>query len=122
MLKGGLRKLGLVVVLIVVVAAGTAVLAPGRRTEANAASLSVLHGGVDGQRTGASAFGPAFDGDLFASGDALRADDAGNGVLNFFDGSTLSVESGTQVKVARLSTTAASKPRSSRGSAGRGRR
>ena len=98
-----MRKLGVVVVVIVLVVVGLVVLAPGRRTEANAASLSVLHGGVDGQRTGSSAFEPASDGDLFAAGDALRADDAGNGVLNFFDGSTISVEPGTQVKVVSLS-------------------
>jgi hypothetical protein len=103
MLKGRLRKLGLVLAIIVVVVAASVLLAPGRRTEANAASLSVLHGALDAQRSGQSAYEAASDGDLFTSGDALRADDAGNAVLNFFDGSTLTVESGTQVKVVSLS-------------------
>ena len=98
-----MRKIGLVLVLILVVGGVIVFLAPGRRTEANAASLSVLHGAVDAQRSGASAFEAASDGDLFAGGDALRADSAGNAVLNFFDGSTLTVESGTQVKVISLS-------------------
>ena len=98
-----MRKLGLVLVLILVVGGAIVFLAPGRRTEANAASLSVLHGAVDAQRTGSSAFETASDGDLFAAGDTLRADTAGNAVLNFFDGSTLTLESGTQVKVVSLS-------------------
>jgi len=37
---------------------------------------------------------PALDGDLLTTGDSVRADPAGNAVVTFFDGSTLTVESG----------------------------
>lgn len=95
-----------VVLLVVIVAAGAFLVLPrgGNLSIANAATLTVLHGQVDTQKAG-GAFAPAFDGDLLTSGDTVRANSAGNAVVTFFDGSTLTVESGAQVKVASLTKT-----------------
>lgn len=67
----------------------------------NAAVLSILSSGVDASRAGAT-FEPALDGDVFATGDVVRADDKGRAVLTFFEGSTLSVDPGSAVKVVSL--------------------
>lgn len=67
----------------------------------NAAVLSVLNGDVDGSKAGA-AFEPALDGDVFATGDVVRANEKGRAVLTFFEGSTLSVDPGSNVKVISL--------------------
>ncbi len=95
-----------VVLLVVVVAAGAFLFFPrgGGLSIANAATLTVLHGQVDAQKAGGD-FAPAFDGDLLTTGDTVRANNAGNAVVTFFDGSTLTVESGAQVKVASLTKT-----------------
>lgn len=92
-----------VVLLVLVVAVGAFLFFPrgGSLSVANAATLTVLHGTVEAQK-GSGAFAPALDGDLLASGDTVRADGAGNAVVSFFDGSTLTVESGSEVKVASL--------------------
>ncbi|HEY8732829.1 MAG TPA: FecR family protein [Candidatus Limnocylindria bacterium] len=95
-----------IVLLVLVVAVGAFLFFPrgGNLSIATAATLTVLHGQVDAQKTGAD-FAPAFDGDLLTGGDVVRADAAGNAVVTFFDGSTLTVESGSQVKVASLTKT-----------------
>jgi hypothetical protein len=99
-------KRAAIVLLVLVVAVGALVLFPrgDALSIANAATLTVLHGRVDAQKSGAD-FAPAFDGDLLTGGDSVRADAAGNAVVTFFDGSTLTVESGAQVKVASLTKT-----------------
>lgn len=71
----------------------------------NAAVLAVLNAGVDASRGGAE-FQPALDGDVFANGDVVRADDNGRAVLTFFDGSTISVDPKSRVRVAALTKTA----------------
>jgi Tfp pilus assembly major pilin PilA len=93
-------------VLVLAVAVAALVLFPrgGTLSIANAATLTVLHSQVDAQKSGAD-FAPALDGDLLTTGDTVRADAAGNAVVTFFDGSTLTVESGAQVKVASLTKT-----------------
>ena len=92
-----------IVLLVVLVAAGAFLFFPRSAglSVADAATLTVLHGEVDAQK-GTSAFAPALDGDLVAAGDIVRADAAGNAVVTFFDGSTLTVESGSQVRIASL--------------------
>ena len=92
-----------IVLLVVVVAAGAFLFFPrgGGLSIANAATLAVLHGQVDAQKSGGD-FTPAFDGDLLTSGDVVRANAAGNAVVTFFEGSTLTIESGSQVRVASL--------------------
>ena len=95
-----------IVLLVVVVAGGAFLFFPrgGGLSIANAATLAVLHGQVDAQKSGGD-FSPAFDGDLLTSGDVVRANAAGNAVVTFFEGSTLTVESGSQVRVASLTKT-----------------
>ena len=94
-------------VLLVLVIAGVAFLyfPRGGVIEAvNAAVLAVLNAGVDASRSGAD-FLPALDGDIFATGDVVRADDKGRAVLTFFDGSTISVDPKSRVRVASLTKT-----------------
>lgn len=91
----------MVLVLVIAVAAAAFLLvAPAREvaTAANRAILGVLRGDVDAQR-GEGAFEPAIDGELLASGDVVRSNAQGRAVLTFFEGSTLSVEPGAQVRV-----------------------
>lgn len=100
-----MKKL-LVILLVILVGAGAYLYFPrgDSAAAAYAAALAVLRGDVDAQRAGAD-FSPALDGDLFASGDVVRANQEGRAVLTFFDGSTLSIEPGSQVKVTSLSRT-----------------
>jgi len=92
--------------LVVVVAVGAFLFFPrsGALSVASAATLTVLHGQIDAQK-GGTGFTPALDGDLLTTGDVVRADPSGNAVVTFFDGSTLTVESGAQVKVTSLART-----------------
>lgn len=91
------------VLLVIVVAAVAFLYFPrGAALQAlNAAVLSVLNGDVDASRAGAE-FGPALDGDILSTGDVVRADDKGRAVLTFFEGSTLSVDPLSHVKVVSL--------------------
>ena len=73
---------------------------------ANNAVLAVLNAGVFAQRSGDAEFVSALDGEIFASGDVVRADDKGRAVLTFFDGSTISVEPNSDVRVVSLVKTA----------------
>lgn len=70
-------------------------------TAENAATVAVLNTAVDAQK-GSSDFAPALDGDIVASGDFVRSSKDGRAVLTFFDGSTLSVDPGSLVKVLTL--------------------
>jgi len=67
----------------------------------NAATLAILNTAIEGARAGA-AFAPALDGEVYATGDLVRANVDGRAVLTFFDGSSLSVDPGSQVKVVAL--------------------
>ena len=67
----------------------------------NAATLAILNTAIEGARAGA-AFSPALDGEIYATGDLVRANVDGRAVLTFFDGSSLSVDPGSQVKVVAL--------------------
>lgn len=67
----------------------------------NAATLAILNTAIEGSRSGA-AFAPALDGEIYATGDLVRANVDGRAVLTFFDASTLSVDPGSQVKVIAL--------------------
>jgi hypothetical protein len=93
-----------VVFLLVVAAVGAFLYFPrgGATTSAqNAATLAVLNTAIEGARAGA-AFTPALDGEIYATGDLVRANVEGRAVLTFFDGSSLSVDPGAQVKVVAL--------------------
>jgi hypothetical protein len=67
-------------------------------TAENAATVAVLNTAVDAQK-GASDFSPALDGDVLSDGDFVRSSQDGRAVLTFFDGSTLSVDPASLVKV-----------------------
>ena len=67
----------------------------------SAATLAILNTTIDGSRAGA-AFAPALDGEIYATGDLVRANVDGRAVLTFFDASSLSVDPGSQVKVIAL--------------------
>jgi len=90
------------VLLVVIVAAGGFLFFPRSVAEAaNAATIAVLNAGVEAQKA-AGAFLPALDGDVLAGGDQVRADAQGRAVLSYFDGSTLTVEPRSQVKVTEI--------------------
>jgi hypothetical protein len=94
----------LVVLVLLVAGVGAFLYYPrggGAAPMQNAATLSILNTAIDGARAGA-AFAPALDGEVFATGDLVRANVDGRAVLTFFDGSSLSVDPGSQVKVVAL--------------------
>jgi hypothetical protein len=94
----------LVVLLLIVFGVGAFLYFPrgGAVTSAsNAATLAILNTAIEGARAG-SAFAPALDGEVYATGDLVRANVDGRAVLTFFDGSSLSVDPGSQVKVVAL--------------------
>jgi len=94
----------LVILLLIVGGVGAFLYFPrgGASTSANnAATIAILNTAIEGSRAGA-AFAPALDGELYASGDLVRANLDGRGVLTFFDASSLSVDPGSQVKVLAL--------------------
>lgn len=98
-----MKKL-LVVLLLIVLGVGAFLYFPrgGAATSAsNAATLAILNTAIEGARAGA-AFVPALDGEVYATGDLVRANVDGRAVLTFFDGSSLSVDPGSQVKVVAL--------------------
>ncbi len=67
----------------------------------NAATVAVLNTAIDAQK-GSSDFAPALDGDILSNGDFVRSSKDGRAVLTFFDGSTLSVDPASLVKVLTL--------------------
>lgn len=93
------------VVLIVLVVAVAGFLYFPRTSVAEAANnavLAVLNAGVFAQRSGEPDFVSALDGEVLVSGDLVRADAEGRAVLTFFDGSTISVEPNSDVRVVSL--------------------
>ena len=94
----------LLVFLLIVAGVGAFLYFPrgGATTSAqNAATLAILNTAIEGARSGA-AFSPALDGEVYATGDLVRANVDGRAILTFFDGSSLSVDPGSQVKVVAL--------------------
>jgi hypothetical protein len=96
----------LAVLLVLVVAVGAFLYFPrgGALAAINAAVLGILQGDVDAARSGKD-FAPALDGDVFATGDVVRANDVGRAVLTFFDASTVSVDPNSNVRVTALART-----------------
>lgn len=94
----------LAVFLVLIVAVGVFLYFPrGQAADAlSNAVLAVLNHGVFGQRAGQPEESPAIDGEVYATGDLVRADADGRAVLTFFDGSTISVEPNSHVRVVSL--------------------
>lgn len=100
------KALAVLLVLVVAVAAFLYFPRTSVAAAANNAVLAVLNAGVFAQRGGQSDFVSALDGEVFVSGDIVRADAQGRAVLTFFDGSTISVEPNSDVRVVSLVKTA----------------
>jgi FecR protein len=98
-----LKRLGCLLIVLLLVGGGVYLyLRPGADTAADrAATVAVLNTAVDAQK-GASEFAPALDGDVLGNGDFVRSSKDGRAVLTFFDGSTLSVDPASLVKVLTL--------------------
>jgi hypothetical protein len=98
-----LKRLGCFLIVLLLVGAGVYLsLRPtSSATADNAATVGVLSTAVDAQK-GSTDFAPALDGDIVSNGDFVRSSKDGRAVLTFFDGSTLSVDSGALVKVLTL--------------------
>ncbi len=97
------RLIAILVILIVFVGGGVYLFLP-RGTGLNAtvaATLAILNTDISAQK-GSQDFVPALDGDLLASGDVVKSSTGGRAALTFFDGSTLTVETGSVVKVTAL--------------------
>jgi hypothetical protein len=71
----------------------------GNLSAAVSATLAILTTDITSQRGGTGEFAPALDGDLLASGDVVKSSTAGRAVLTFFDASTVTVETGSSVRV-----------------------
>jgi hypothetical protein len=98
-----LKRLGCFLIVLLLVGAGVYLyLRPSSNATAdNAATVGVQSVAVDAQK-GSADFAPALDGDIVATGDFVRSSKDGRAVLTFFDGSTVSVDSGALVKVLTL--------------------
>lgn len=97
------KLIALIVVLLVIVGgAGYLYFPRGSSLSATvAATLAILNTDITAQKGGAD-FAPALDGELLSSGDVVKSSSNGRAVLTFFDGSTLTVDTGSVVKVTTL--------------------
>src|SRR2546427_1467535 len=94
----------LVILLLIVGGVGAFLYFPrgGPGTPAtNAATLAILNTTIEGSRAGA-AFAPALDGEVYATGDLVRANIDGRAILTFFDASSVAVDPGAQGRVIAL--------------------
>jgi len=97
-----MKRLGCFLIVLLLVGAGVYLYLPrGNATADNAATVAILNTAVDAQK-GSTDFAPALDGDVLANGDFVRSSKDGRAVLTFFDGSTLSVDPASLVKVLTL--------------------
>jgi hypothetical protein len=103
-LKISKRLVAVVVILLVFVGGGAYLYFPrGSSVSATvAATLAILNTDITSQKSGSADFSPALDGDLLLTGDVVKSSSQGRAVLTFFDGSTLTVETGSVVKVTTL--------------------
>lgn len=98
------KKLVVLLVVLLLVGGGVAYLYLPRDRGLSAtvaATLAILNTDITSQK-GGGAFTPALDGDLLSSGDVVKSSSDGRAVLTFFDGSSLTVETGSVVKVTTL--------------------
>ena len=98
-----MKRLGCFLIVLLLVGGAVYLYLPrsSNATADNAATLAVLNTAIDAQK-GSNDFAPALDGDILASGDFVRSTKDGRAVLTFFDGSTLSVDPASLVKVLTL--------------------
>ena len=98
------RLVAILLVLLIVVGGGAFLYRPrgDGLSAAFAATLAVLNTEITAQRGATGDFATALDGDLLASGDVVKASADGRAVLTFFDGSSLTVDPGSVVRVSTL--------------------
>ena len=98
-----MKRLGCFLIVLLLVAGAVYLYLPrgSNATADNAATLAVLSPTIDAQK-GSGEFIPALDGDILSNGDFVRSTKHGRAVLTFFDGSTLSVDPASLVKVLTL--------------------
>lgn len=98
-----MKRLGCLLIVVLLVGAGLYLYLPRGSNAAadNAATVAVLSTAVDAQK-GSTDFAPALDGDVLSNGDFVRSSKDGRAVLTFFDGSTLSVDPASLVRVLTL--------------------
>lgn len=98
-----MKRLGCFLILVLLVAGVVYLYLPrgADATAENAATVAVLNTAIDAQK-GSTEFAPALDGDILGNGDFVRSSNNGRAVLTFFDGSTLSVDPASLVKVLTL--------------------
>lgn len=98
-----MKRLGCFLILVLLVAGVVYLYLPrgADATAENAATVAVLNTAIDAQK-GSTEFAPALDGDILGNGDFVRSSNDGRAVLTFFDGSTLSVDPASLVKVLTL--------------------
>jgi hypothetical protein len=97
------KKIAAAVVLVLIVGIGGFLYFPrgSNVTQDIAATLAILQTDISAQKSGTD-FSPALDGELLANGDVVKSSQNGRAVLSFFDGSTLTVDPGSLVKVLTL--------------------
>ena len=98
------RLVAILIVLLIVVGGGAYLYFPRGQSvsAAFAATLSILNTDITAQRGGNGDFSAALDGDLYKTGDVVKSSVNGRAVLTFFDGSTLTVDPGSIVRVTTL--------------------
>ena len=102
-MKVSKRLVATLVILLIVVGGGAYLYFPREGASASvAATLSILNTDITAQRGGAGDFAAALDGDLYKTGDIVKSSSNGRAVLTFFDGSSLTVDPGSLVKVTTL--------------------
>ena len=97
-------KRGIAILLLLAIVGGAVYLYLPRGNGVSAsvaATLAILNTDITAAR-GSADFAPALDGDLLATGDFVKSSTAGRAVLTFFDGSILTVDTGSVVKVTTL--------------------
>ena len=99
-----MKRLVVLILLVILVGGGIYLYLPrgGDLSAGVAATLAILNTDITSQRGGSGDFITALDGDILTTGDIVKSSTAGRGVLTFFDGSTLSVETDSKVKVTTL--------------------
>jgi hypothetical protein len=97
------KKIAAAIVLVLIVGIGGFLYFPrgSNVTQDIAATLAILQTDISAQKSG-SDFAPALDGELLANGDVVKSSQNGRAVLSFFDGSTLTIDPGSVVKVLTL--------------------
>ena len=100
----GVRRVRLVVGVVAVglvlaIVLGSAGLFGGSKALGSSTTVSVIGGNVQVRHGAGGAFVAAIDGEVLQAGDAIRTDSDARAVLTFFEGSTVTIEPGTELAI-----------------------